>query len=208
VQAHERTRTRLDPELRRSQIVDAAVRVFSEADPVEVTFEEIADAAGVSRALVYNYFGDRGGVLAAVYLHTFDELNHELNATIDREAPPEDRLRSIVRGYLRYAVDHAAAWRLLQLTAAVKHPAVQSARQHHMEQLALAWGATGAEGRTLAYGVVGMLESATFDWLRDRDTDIDRLTDLIFDLLWTGLSSLDRHGIALPRHRPRESVPT
>src|SRR3954454_21288179 len=116
VQAHEKTRTRLDPELRRSQIVEAAVRVFSEADPVKVTFEDIAEAAGVSRALVYNYFGDRGGVLAAVYLHTFDELNNELNATIDREASPEDRLRSMVRGYVRYAADHAAAWRLLQLT--------------------------------------------------------------------------------------------
>ncbi len=83
MQAHERTRTRLDPELRRSQIVEAAVRVFSETDPVEVTFEEIAEAAGVSRALVYNYFGDRGGLVAAVYLHTFDELNDQLNATID-----------------------------------------------------------------------------------------------------------------------------
>src|SRR3954471_19975575 len=116
----QRIRTRLAREERREQIVDAAAEVFQGRDPVEVTFEEIADAAGVSRALVYNYFGDRGGVLAAVYLHTFDELNHELNATIDREAPPQDRLRSIVRGYLRYAVDHAAAWRLLQLTAAAK----------------------------------------------------------------------------------------
>ena len=75
-----------------------------------------------------------------------------------------------------------------------------------MERLALAWGAEGPEGRTLAYGVVGMLESATFDWLRDRGTDIDRLSDLIFDFLWTGLSSLDRHGIAL--HQAPESVPT
>jgi AcrR family transcriptional regulator len=209
VQAHEKTRTRLDPELRRSQIVEAAVRVFSETDPVEVTFEEIAEAAGVSRALVYNYFGDRGGLVAAVYLHTFHELNDHLNATIDPQAPPDDRLRTIVRGYLRFAVDHAAAWRLLQMTGAVNHPAVQSARQRHMERLALAWGAEGPEGRTLAYGVVGMLESATFDWLRDRgDTDIDRLSDLIFDFLWTGLSSLDRHGIALPRHRAPESVPT
>jgi AcrR family transcriptional regulator len=208
VQSHDRTRTRLDPEVRRGQIIEAAVRVFAYTDPVEVSFEEIAEAAGVSRALLYNYFGDRGGLLAAVYLHTFDELNNELNENIDADAPPEDRLRAIVRGYLRFAVEHAATWRLLQLTAAVNHPAVQKARQHHMERLAVAWGAEGPEGRTLAYGVVGMLESATFDWLRDRDTDDERLTDLIFDLLWTGLSSLDRHGIALPRQRARESVPT
>jgi hypothetical protein len=53
-----------------------------------------------------------------------------------------------------------------------------------------------------------MLESATFDWLRDRGTDIDRLSDLIFDFLWTGLSSLDRHGIAFALQRAPESVAT
>ena len=208
MQAHEKTRTRLDPELRRRQIVEAAVGVLADTDPMEVTFEEIAEAAGVSRALVYNYFGDRGGLLAAVYLHTFDELNHELNETIDPHMPPDERLQAIVQGYLRFALDHAATWRLLQLTTAVNHPAVQNARQHHMERLALAWGAEGPEGRTLAYGVIGLLESATFDWLRDHDTDLDRLSALIFDLLWTGLSSLERHGIALPEFRARESVPT
>jgi len=206
VDSQEKTRTRLDPELRRSQIVEAAVRVFSETDPVEVTFEEVAEAAGVSRALVYNYFGDRGGLVAAVYLDTFHHLNDHLNATIDAQAPPEDRLRAVVNGYLHFAVEHAAAWRLLQVTGALNHPSVQAARQRHMERLAAAWGAEGPEGRTLAYGVVGMLESATFDWLRDRDTDIDRLSDLIFDFLWTGLSSLDRHGIALPREQSSRPV--
>jgi len=208
VQQPDRTRTRLDPEVRRGQIVEAAARLFSERDPAGVTFEEIAEAAGVSRALLYNYFGDRGGLLAAVYLHTFAELNRQLNRTIDPAAGPEERLRAIVRGYLQFAVDNASTWRLLQVTAAVGHPAVQAARQRHMERLAAAWGATGAEGRTLAFGVVGLLESATFDWLRERQTDIERLGTLLYDLIWTGLSSLERHGIALPVHRERESLPT
>ena len=52
--------TRLDPAVRRTQIIEAAAELFAERDPAEAPFEEIADAAGVSRALVYNYFGDRG----------------------------------------------------------------------------------------------------------------------------------------------------
>ena len=64
--ASHRPRTRLDPEIRREQIVEAAEQVFHGRDPSEVTFEEIAEAAGVSRALVYNYFGDKGGLIAAV----------------------------------------------------------------------------------------------------------------------------------------------
>ena len=69
-----RTVTRLDPETRRTQILAAAARVLERHDPVEVRFEEIAEAAGVSRGLLYNYFGDRGGLLAAVYAHNFDAV--------------------------------------------------------------------------------------------------------------------------------------
>ena len=57
-----RVRTRLTRATRREQIIDAAVDVFKGRDPNDVTFEEVADAAGVSRALVYNYFGDRRGL--------------------------------------------------------------------------------------------------------------------------------------------------
>ena len=49
-----RIRTRLARTQRRDQIVDATAEVLRERDPAVVTFEEIADAAGVSRALLYN----------------------------------------------------------------------------------------------------------------------------------------------------------
>lgn len=188
-------------------IIDAAARVFERRDPADVTFEEIADAANVSRALVYNYFGDRGGLLAAVYLATMDELIVELNASIGPTLPPEDRMRQIVRGYLVFADEHPAAWRLLQVTAAMRHPALVNARRDHMDQLAEWWGGKST-ARIVAFGVVGLLEAATCDWLRERDTDLDALSDVLFDLMWHGFESLSRHGIALPEHRGPTSVPT
>lgn len=200
-------RTRLDPEVRRRQIVEAAASTFRGRDPGEVTFEEIAEAAGVSRALVYNYFGDRSGVIAAVYLHTFGDLNDELNATIVATLPPEERVRAIVRGYLRFAVEHPEAWRLLQVATGASHGPVAAARRTHMESLAEQWGGSPL-ARIVAFGVVGLLESATLDWLQSSDADIDALADVLHDLLWTGLSSLTTHGIALPTRRPRASVPT
>ena len=200
-------RTRLDPEVRRHQIIEAAARTLRGRDPVEVTFEEIAEAAGVSRALVYNYFGDRGGLLAAVYLHTFGTLLEGLNATIAAELPPADRIKAIVRGYLRFAVEHPEVWHLLQRTAAVSHPAVIEARDRHMVELASWWGGS-PYARIAAYGVVGLLEAATLDWLSTDDADLEVLTDVLFDLVWFGLSSLDRYGIALPSERATLSVPT
>lgn len=190
-----RTVTRLDPAVRRIQIVEAAARLFERRDPLEVPFEEIADAAGVSRALVYNYFGDRGGLLAAVFLHHFGAIQDVLRVSSDPTAPPAERMRDTVRAYLDFAAAHPGAWQLLRVSRANDHPAVVEARERLMTGLATSWGGS-PEARVVAHGVVGMLEAASVDWLRtDGEIGADRMAEVLFDLLWQGMSSLARHGI-------------
>jgi AcrR family transcriptional regulator len=190
--------TRLDPAVRRTQIIESAARLFEGRDPVEVPFEEIADAAGVSRALVYNYFGDRGGLLAAVFLHHFTAVNEYLRAATDPDSPPEERFRATVRAYLEFAAAHPGAWRLLNVARTNEHPAVVEAREQRMVELARSWGGS-IEARIVACAVVGLLEAATVDWLRSVDqVPAERIGDVLFDLLWRGMSSLDRHDIVMP----------
>lgn len=197
--------TRLDPAVRRNQILEAAARVFEQRDPGEVPFEEIADAAGVSRALVYNYFGDRGGLLAAVYLHHFGALDRALTLAADSTAAPADRFRAIVHRYLEFAAEHPGAWRLLQLTRAIDHPSVRESRQRRMARMAASWGGT-TEAGVVAHAVVGMLEAATVEWLHAGEGDAEPLADVLFDLLWGGMSSLAQHGINVPPTRPDSPV--
>jgi AcrR family transcriptional regulator len=190
--------TRLDPAVRRIQIIESAARLFERRDPLEVPFEEIADAAGVSRALVYNYFGDRGGLLAAVYLHHFQAVNDFIRAASPNDAAPAERIRATVRAYLEFAAAHPGAWRLLHVARANDHPSVLAARDHRMVELAASWGGS-PEARVVAYAVVGMLEAGSLDWLRSRDdVAADRMAGVLADLLWGGLASLDRHGIVVP----------
>jgi len=198
VSGTQRPRTRLDPEVRREQIVEAAERVFHGRDPSDVTFEEIAEAAGVSRALVYNYFGDKGGLVAAVYLRSLQRLDEELVSTVDPGSSDADRLRAVVRCYLRFARSNPAAWRVIGSTSASEHPEVQAARQERFDQLASNWGGT-VQARTLARAVVAFLEAATLDWIEHRDVDLDRMADLIFTSLWTGLSAVEDAEAHIPR---------
>ena len=51
--------SRLDPGKRREQILDAANALFAERGYDEVSIEEIANSAGVTRGLVHHYFGGR-----------------------------------------------------------------------------------------------------------------------------------------------------
>jgi AcrR family transcriptional regulator len=188
---------RLDPEVRREQILDAADRAFATGDPSRVTFEQIAAEAGVSRALVYNYFGDRNGLVAAVYLRAFDRLDDELAAAVDLEAEPSARARQVVTAYLRFAECNAGIWNLVGRSSVGRHPAVHHARQTRFERTAAAWGDTHA-ARAVVCGVVGSLEAVTLDWLDHQDLPLEDVADLLHRLVWGGLSALEGDTVHLP----------
>ena len=59
-------RQRLDPDLRRSQILDAATTVFRENEYSAVSLELIAERAGATRGLVHHYFGTKRDLFLAV----------------------------------------------------------------------------------------------------------------------------------------------
>lgn len=182
-----RVRTRLDPERRREQLLDAAEAVFDGRDPLEVTFEEVADQAGVSRALVYNYFGDKFGLIAAVYVRWALELDRDLADAFASGDPPDARLRRVIRCHLDFAARHADVAAAVQSTEAHAHQVVHQARLRRFDRVAEAWGPT-AEDRIVARGVLALLERVALDRLDEPDVDPQAVEDLLFELLWPGLS--------------------
>lgn len=185
---------RLDPATRRALLVEAAAEVFRGRDPSEVSFEEVAEAGGVSRSLVYAYFGDRGGLIAAVYLHNLERLDGELGRALDERLPDEVRLRRLIRRYLRFARDNQAAWNLMTAAGSIQHPAIQGARRARIERIANAW-ADEPSARLIARGVVGLLEAGAQDWVDYRDCGLERATDVLLAVLWEGIAGLRARGI-------------
>ncbi|MBF6097125.1 TetR/AcrR family transcriptional regulator [Nocardia cyriacigeorgica] len=61
------TRRRLAPEQRRRLLVDAGARLFADRPYDAVLMEDVATAAGVSRALLYRHFPTKRELFAAVY---------------------------------------------------------------------------------------------------------------------------------------------
>ena len=201
-----RARTRLDPSVRRASILDAAERVFAGRNPADVTFEEVAEAASVSRGLVYNYFGDKAGLITAIYLRTFERLDAAMLEGLDDRDPRgggEAALRAVVGAYLRFAAENQVAWRLIGAAEATAHPVVQAARQERFRRMAEAWGGT-PQALVLAGGVVGFLEAATLTWLDSPGITVEGVTDLMTRMIWGGVSSLDdANGVHLP---PRDDL--
>jgi AcrR family transcriptional regulator len=78
--------SRLDPGQRREQILDGANALFAERAYDEVSIEDIASAAGVTRGLVHHYFGGRKDVHIALLERLGAQREHELRPPVGRSA--------------------------------------------------------------------------------------------------------------------------
>jgi AcrR family transcriptional regulator len=97
-------RTRLDPDLRRERILDAAAQVFAARPYAEVSLGEVAEAAGVSRSLVSHYFANKRGLFVEV-MRRFASVAPEAVRT-DRSLPVEQMVEANVESWLDVAERH------------------------------------------------------------------------------------------------------
>lgn len=67
-------RQRLTPDQRRAQLLDVAATLFAAQPYEDVTMEEIAERAGVSRALLYRHFPGKRELFAALYAQVAGQL--------------------------------------------------------------------------------------------------------------------------------------
>lgn len=97
-----RKRTRLAPEVRRSQILDEAARLILEEGLSAVSMERLGRESAVSKALVYNYFPSREVLLAALLQREQSDLDSR-GAKMALEAQSyEELIRQTTRVYLEH----------------------------------------------------------------------------------------------------------
>lgn len=179
--------TRLGRNERRAQIMDAALRVFADRDASDVAFEEIADAAGVSRALVYNYFGDRAGLLEAVYRHHSALLGHVVADALHGVRGPRHCLECVVRAHLDFARRSPNSYRYASGEAVFTH--VPELDQERVTALARMFG-DGPSAVLVARGSLSSLQSMVLQWVASGADDLDGAAGAITNFLWKGLSAL------------------
>jgi AcrR family transcriptional regulator len=104
-------RRRLSPDDRRAELIALGARIFGSLPYDEVRIDEIAEKAGVSRALMYHYFPDKRAFFAAIVRAEGERLFEATNALSEPGLTPFERLRAGVLAYLRYDERHPhGAW--------------------------------------------------------------------------------------------------
>ena len=100
--------SRLAPARRSDEILDAANALFAERGYDEVTVEDIASSAGVTRGLVHHYFGGRKEVYIALLERLGTMREQQLPAPVGRSA--RARLADTVSRWLDWTEQNRTIW--------------------------------------------------------------------------------------------------
>ena len=98
-------RSRLSTDARREQLVALGVEMFSERPFDDVSIDDIAAAAGISKGLLYHYFPSKRDFYVAVVRHSAEEMQAVTES--DPALPPIARLADGLDRYLEYVATHA-----------------------------------------------------------------------------------------------------
>jgi AcrR family transcriptional regulator len=106
-------RTRLSRDDRMEQTLGAAHELFAKRGYAAVTMDEIAAAVGVTKPLLYNYFGNKERLYIACLERAGDSLISTIAEAVGESANPGDALGAGVRAFFSFLDNDRAAWAVL-----------------------------------------------------------------------------------------------
>jgi AcrR family transcriptional regulator len=192
-----RTRRRLPPEERRRQLIDAAIELYSRRPFEQVSVEDIAEAADVSRALFYRYFSGPADVFGAASRAAIDVLIARL--TTPRTGTPEEQLRSGVAEYIDFVEQHPTAFvavvRNSSAISADTKGLVEEVRLAIIDVIRTGAGLTGPMPLVdlTIWCWTAAMEEATLRWLRDPLLSKDALVTWMTGQLVAMLMATGKH---------------
>ncbi|MFF5182292.1 TetR/AcrR family transcriptional regulator [Streptomyces sp. NPDC000345] len=179
---------RLSVEERRSQLLDAALSLFAHRLPEDVSLDDVAEAAGVSRPLVYRYFpGGKQQLYEAALRSAAEELRHCFDEPHDGSLLP--RLARALDRYLGFVGRHDAGFSALlqggsvaetSRTTAIVDGVRRSAAEHIYSHLGV--DDPGPRLRMTVRMWITAVEAASLIWLdEDKDPPAEELRDWLVE---------------------------
>ena len=188
---------------RRTQIRDAALRVFARKGYRNTVVEDVARAAGVSKGTIYTYFDRKEELLGAVFRGLMDEMEGRESAILRSDRPPLEKIRRLLHAFVDVLIsqEEDVARVMLDIwVASVQDPErfgidfadlYAQYRRLFGELLreAQARGDVPSDLSSAAPAVlIGAIEGVLLQWLLDpEDVDFPGAADDIIDLLYRGI---------------------
>lgn len=185
-------RVRLDTDERRAQLLELARKVFTERAYDDVSIDDIAAAAGISKGLLYHYFPTKRDLYVAGLRETSRELVTSVSATIDDTQPPAERVRAALDAYLEHVLAVGSSFVALMRGGVGSDPevagVVEATRQAFVDQFLarspVAHAFTADPMVRLALrGWIGMVEATSIEWVSKPEVAREAVRDMLVDNL-------------------------
>ena len=98
---------------RRAQLLGVARRLFARDGYRGASMESIAEAAGVTKPVLYQHFSSKRALYSALLANDLGRLTQELETAFSQAEDDEERLRRGFGAYLGFVDRHEDAFRLL-----------------------------------------------------------------------------------------------
>lgn len=184
--------------VREQQLLDIAEEQFALHGYGGASIEVIAKLAGISRPIVYEYFGDKEGVYIACLRRAREELEEMIIAAASRAGDAQDMLRSGTEAYFEFVERRGQRWAVLfggvELAgrAAEEVASLRFVTVGRIRDL-LAALAPGADPRTLeafSHAISGSAEQVAKWWRANPGVSREDVVALQVAFAWAGMRQL------------------
>jgi AcrR family transcriptional regulator len=190
--ARPRRRVRLETDARRAQLLELARRAFSDRAYDDVSIDDLARDAKISKGLLYHYFPTKRDLYVAGLREIAEELVQRV-CSIPTDLPATERARAGLDAYLDHITVHARAFVSLMRGGIGSDPEVAQV----VESVRVRLAARFLEGMPLApqladdprfqtviRGWLGFVEGASIRWCENPQLTHVELRDLLSQILF------------------------
>jgi AcrR family transcriptional regulator len=190
---------RLPAAERREQLMEMALTVFAEQGYHAASMNDVADAAGVTKPVLYQHFSSKRELFVELLREIGTRLQTRIAKATADASTPREQIEMGFAAYFDFVGKNSDAFQVLFGSGAQRDPefasyarGVEDSIARAIAQLFVVDGEPAEDQQLLAYSIVGMTEAASRHWLTQEPRgDIAEVGARIARLAWFGLRGID-----------------
>jgi AcrR family transcriptional regulator len=190
--------SRLPAARRRQQLLDVALQVFGELGFHPASMNDVAEAAGVTKPVLYQHFRSKRELYKQVLTDVGQQLLDAITKATAAARSPHEQVELGFIAYFRFVEGNEAAFRVLfgggtrrDEEFAAQVALVEGAIADAIAALIDVEELTGEQRRQLAHGLVGLAEGTSRRWVAEgAEEPAEDVALLVADLAWRGLRAV------------------
>jgi AcrR family transcriptional regulator len=175
-------RVRLQVDERRDKLIELGIQLFSTRSYEDISIDDVAAAAGISKGLLYHYFRSK----QEFYVETIRAASLQLRRLTqpDRKLAPVERLRAAIDAHLSYVHEHSRAYTTIYRNGVAVAAEVGEILEEHREAVMhfflqnLGIKKPPSVLRAALRGWILMVEAASLDWISHPELQREDLREL------------------------------